>query len=106
MNRRMIDRSARYYEYCESEAGCLGKMALIFETRSKANLHNRNTLFPLPLFTFILSLDPRSKRGSTRAVVYVRSLLKRRPLFSLRTGCIRGEEDREGFDNSAYETEG
>lgn len=39
-------------------------------------------------------------------LVYVRSLLKRRPLFSLRTGCIRGEEDREGFDNSAYETEG
>ena len=101
MNRRMIDRSARYYEYCESEAGCFRKMALIFETRSKANLHNRNTLFPLPLFT--LYPFPRS---STRAVVYVRSLLKRRPLFSLRTGCIRGEEDREGFDNSAYETEG
>lgn len=99
MNRRMIDRSARYYEYCESEAGCLGKMALIFETRSKANLHNRNTLFPL----FTLYPFPRS---STRAVVYVRSLLKRRLLFSLRTGCIRGEEDREGFDNSAYETEG
>lgn len=45
-------------------------------------------------------------RSSTRAVVYVRSLLKRRPLFSLRTGCIRGEDDREGFDNSACETEG
>lgn len=95
MDESANDRSigtARFYEYCE---GALGKVALIFETRSKANLHNRNALLPLPLFTF--SSFPRSNREDLDSS-NVRSFVD--PCFLCAQNTFRGEggkEDREGF---------
>lgn len=64
-------------------ASALGKMGLILETRSKANLHNRNTLF---------TLHPFLVRSAARLVYpFVDSCF-----LCIARGCIRGE-DREGF---------
>ena len=62
-------------------ASALGKMGLILETRSKANLHNRNTLFILS--SFEARLDS-SIRLST-------------PVFFASHGMHLGGGSREGF---------